>query len=158
MGWTINRRKIHFSIKRRFVSLYVLPLNFSIIALAFFLCRSKTGTITLDEMASKQNITMSANMSEQCDGTWSGVYIATSSLSFIINFLHLLILRAMPNLRKRNYFWILFGINMADMFSAIFYIISTRWKKTNFSGSYFYWAFYVYTALNVFNVQNVKAQ
>ena len=103
----------------------MLPLNFSIIALAFFLCRSKTGTITLDEMASKQNITMSANMSEQCDGTWSGVYIATSSLSFIINFLHLLILRAMPNLRKRNYFWILFGINMADMFSAIFYIIST---------------------------------
>ena len=76
-------------------------------------------------MASKQNITMSANMSEGCDRTWSGVYIATNSLSFIINFLHLLILRAMPNLRKRNYFWVLFGINLADMFAAVFYIIST---------------------------------
>ena len=76
-------------------------------------------------MASKQNITMSANVSEGCDRTWSGVYIATNSLSFIINFLHLLILRAMPNLRKRNYFWVLFGINLADMFAAVFYIIST---------------------------------
>ena len=76
-------------------------------------------------MASKQNITISANMSEDCDGTWSGVFMATNLLSFIINFLHILILRTMPNLRKRNYFWILLGINLADMFAGISYIINT---------------------------------
>ena len=31
----------------------------------------------------------------------------------------------MPNLRKRSYFWILFAINLADMFIAMFYMIST---------------------------------
>ena len=92
---------------------------------SFSLCTSKTETITLDEMASKQNITMSANVSEECDRQWSGVFIEANLLSLIINFLHLLILRAMPNLRKRHYFWILLGINLADMFAALIYIIST---------------------------------
>ena len=76
-------------------------------------------------MEPNQNNTMSANMSEVCDGAWSGAFIGANILSFVINFLHLLILRAMPNLRKRNYFWILFGINLADIFVAISYIIST---------------------------------
>ena len=76
-------------------------------------------------MEPNQNITMSANMSEGCDKTWSGVFIGANLLSLIVNFLHILILRAMPNLRKRNYFWILFGINLADLSAAIFYIIST---------------------------------
>ena len=76
-------------------------------------------------MEPNQNNTMSANMSEVCDGAWSGAFIGANILSFVINFLHLLILRAMPNLRKRNYFWILFGINLADILAAIFYIIST---------------------------------
>ena len=68
---------------------------------------------------------MSASMSEDCDRTWSGVFMATNLLSFVINFLHLLILRTMPNLRKRHYFWILLGINLADMFAGISYTMNT---------------------------------
>ena len=37
----------------------------------------------------------------------------------------------MPNLRKRNYFWILFGINLADMIVAIFNTVSTTCMDKN---------------------------
>ena len=51
------------------------------------------------------------------------VYASTNIASIIINVLHLFVLRKIPGLKERNYFWVLFNLTFSDIAMSVAVII-----------------------------------
>ena len=64
-------------------------------------------------------------MTGECNIYISSTNISINVIAIIINIIHIIILKTIPGLSKRNHFWILVGITLADILVAISLALNT---------------------------------
>ena len=61
----------------------------------------------------------------ECNTLWNGILVSLNTVSVLLNTLHMFVLKKIPEIRNRNYFWILLNLNLVDTAVAISFAIST---------------------------------